>query len=145
MELLKADHEWKEKLTRRLLFIDNKFSIYQKLMSLTRKRNLKIVFFSDSESKKIGADGYYSLGTIGLRECPLERLIPIFAHELGHFSNRKKLPGYDEHTLQMVMSRLPPVKINEGEQFLDDFSEEDRAWKFAERLISLLIKENGGV
>ncbi len=134
--------EYSLKLSRSLMLLPNQFEIYSRLLNLATRRGLTVLFFSPDEVSYLG--GYYLWGTVGVAKGPLEEMLPVLAHELGHHMARKRTRDKEELLHNVIETRMifTPDMIRD---FLDDYTEENRAWRYAERLltfISLRTTEN---
>ena len=116
--------------------------INNRLITLLRKRGIKLIFLSETEAKELDCIGYYRLGTIAVATKPLPWMLPVLCHEIGHMFFRQRALGKYRYS-NTEMARLPLNPYVKGDPFLDDFEEEAHAWKFAERLINLMIKSGG--
>lgn len=120
-----------------LLYQDGKYELFRWVCALIHKRGVRLVWLTKDERERMGADGYACLNVLGVPSgCPLEELIPILCHEIGHWSRDRHRQGclglYAEATRQKYYPAIEPL---DGVKWRDDEADEQRAWKFSKRII----------
>ena len=125
-----------------LLCRDRKYELLKWIIDMAGKRKIKIVWLSEEERKRIGVDGYAYINTLGIpRECPLEEIIPILGHEIGHWSQNRRRPGMvGVYAATARHGLYPVIGTEESVTFRDNEADEFRAWDFSRRLIEFYYR-----
>ena len=124
-------------LQRFLLYQDGKYELFKWVCALIEKRGARLVWLPENDRKRMGADGYACINVLGVPAgCTLEELLPILCHEVGHWSRDRHGPGCMGIYLVAAQQKYYPVlEPIEGIKWRCDEEDEQRAWRFSERII----------